>query len=69
MTLPSTTILFFTIIDTRTRMDRLEQCFRHMRIFDGVASLDDIDVYACDAPNSAHGVKRGVIFYFLFLNL
>ena len=45
-----TTVLVFAIDDTRTRMDRLEQRFRNMRIFDRVTNWDDIDVCAPHSP-------------------
>ena len=50
MTSPSTITLVFAIDDTRTRIDRLEQRFRQMRIFDGVTNWDDIDVCAPHSP-------------------
>ena len=40
------TVLVSTTDDTRAFMDRLDQRFRWMRIFDGVTSCDDIDVCA-----------------------
>ena len=43
---PLTTVLVLATDDTRARMDKMEHRFRHMRIFDGVTSWDDIDVCA-----------------------
>ena len=42
VTPPLITILVFFIDDTRTRMDKLEQLFRQMRIFNGVTNWDDL---------------------------
>ena len=39
---PPATVLIPATNDTRARMDRLEQCFRHMRIFDGVTNWNGI---------------------------
>ena len=50
VTSPSTIILVFAIDDPRTRMDRLEQRFRQMRIFHRVTSWDDIDICAPHSP-------------------
>ena len=50
VTPPSITVLVFSINDTRTRMDRLEQRFRQIRIFDGDTSWDDINVCAPHSP-------------------
>ena len=36
--------------DTRACMDRLEQLFRQIRIFDGVTSCDGIDVCEPHSP-------------------
>ena len=47
---PPTTVLVSTTDDTRACMDRLEQRFLQMRIFDGVTSYDDIDVCAPHSP-------------------
>ena len=47
---PLDTVLVSATNDTRACMDRLEQRFRHMRIFDGVTSYDDINVCAPHSP-------------------
>ena len=47
---PPAIVLVSAIDDTRACMDKLEQCFRQLRIFDGVTSWDDIDVCAPHLP-------------------
>ena len=47
---PPITVLVTATDDTCACMDRLEQRFRHMRIFDGVTGCDDIDVCAPHSP-------------------
>ena len=47
---PLATVLVLATGDTRACMDRLEQRFRQMRIFDGVTSCDDIDECAPHSP-------------------
>ena len=47
---PLATMLVSATDDARACMDRLEQRFRHMRIFDGVTSGDGIDVCAPHSP-------------------
>ena len=41
--MPSAVVPISAADDTRARIDRLEQRFRHMRVFDGVTSWDDFD--------------------------
>ena len=41
--MPSAVVPISAADDTRARMDRLEQRFRHMRVLDGVTSWDDFD--------------------------
>ena len=48
---PPATVLVLATDDTRAHMDRLDQRFRHMKIFDGVTDWDDIDVCAPKEQN------------------
>ena len=52
MTPPSATVLVSAIDDARACMDRLEQRFRHMRVFDRVTNWDVIDVCAPHSPTT-----------------
>ena len=41
--MPSAVVPILAVDDTRARIDRLEQRFRHMRVSDRVTSWDDFD--------------------------
>ena len=47
---PLAIMLVSAIDDTHARMNRLEQRFQQLRIFDGVTSWDGIDVCASHSP-------------------